>query len=404
MVVAMKGGFSAAAVVLAIALAAPASAESRMGRTTLGFCPSSNPSLLGQGMMGGALRGLSPVVAPQAGSAMLGASLFGDGRRLSRKSVGGVVGANMMFDQLSSSIEGAIKKLAGKKTITEDSISGALKDIRRSLLEADVNLAVANSVVEEVKKKAVGAAVVDGVNPAQQFVKIMNDELTRILGGQQAPLARVDGGITKILMAGLQGTGKTTATAKLALYCQQQDPPRKVLLVACDVYRPAAIEQLQTLAGQVGCEVFQKGTEENPRTIAREALEYAKENGFDTVIVDTAGRQVVDQNLMTELKDVKHVVQPDEVLLVVDAMTGQEAANLTKSFNDVVGITGAILTKLDGDTRGGAALSVQTVSGKPIKFVGVGEKVEALEGDEQPLPFPILDDEEEILKSQRHHA
>lgn len=335
---------------------------------------------------------------------MLGASLFGDGRRLSRKSVGGVVGANMMFDQLSSSIEGAIKKLAGKKTITEDSISGALKDIRRSLLEADVNLAVANSVVEEVKKKAVGAAVVDGVNPAQQFVKIMNDELTRILGGEQAPLARVDGGITKILMAGLQGTGKTTATAKLALYCQQQDPPRKVLLVACDVYRPAAIEQLQTLAGQVGCEVFQKGTEENPRTIAREALEYAKENGFDTVIVDTAGRQVVDQNLMTELKDVKHVVQPDEVLLVVDAMTGQEAANLTKSFNDVVGITGAILTKLDGDTRGGAALSVQTVSGKPIKFVGVGEKVEALEGDEQPLPFPILDDEEEIFKSERHHA
>lgn len=242
-----------------------------------------------------------------------------------------------------------------------------------------MNLEVASGLVSDIRKRAIGMAVVEGVTPAQQFIKIMSEELTRILGEKNAPLARKDSGMTVILMAGLQGTGKTTAAAKLSLYCKRENPPRKVLLVACDVYRPAAIEQLETLARQTNTSVFSKGTDASPVDIAREAITYASQNGFDTVIVDTAGRQVIDDKLMRELKTIKNMVQPDEVLLVVDAMTGQEAANLTKAFNDAVGITGAILTKLDGDTRGGAALSVKRISGRPIKFIGVGEKVEALE-------------------------
>jgi len=298
---------------------------------------------------------------------------------VSRQRASSVLTTNMLFDQLAGRIDGAMQKLVGKKTITDKNIESALKDVRRSLLEADVNLDVATKLIDEIKQRSVGIEVIEGVDPAQQFIKIMQEELTSILGGSIAPLARKETGITTILMTGLQGTGKTTATAKLALYCQQEEVPRKVLLVACDIYRPAAIDQLQTLAKQINTEVFSRGTDVNPIQIAKEAYKYAQDNGFDTMIVDTAGRQVIDAPLMNELKSIKNVLNPEEVLLVVDAMTGQEAANLTKEFNQAVGITGAILTKLDGDTRGGAALSVQTISGKPIKFVGVGEKVEALE-------------------------
>jgi len=286
----------------------------------------------------------------------------------------------MMFDTLTERMNTAMSKLSGNKQISDKNIQTALKDVRRSLLEADVNINVADTFIQEISARAVGMEVVDGVTPAQQFVKIMSEELTKILGGEQAPLARKEKGQgpTVVLMCGLQGTGKTTACGKLSLYCKEEKEPRKVLLVACDVYRPAAIEQLQTLAKQTGTEVYAAGTDKNPVDIARDAYNYAVQNDFDTIIVDTAGRQVIDEPLMRELKAIKNVVRPDEVLLVVDAMTGQEAANLTKAFNDNVGITGAILTKLDGDTRGGAALSVRAISGAPIKFTGVGEKVEAL--------------------------
>jgi len=271
-------------------------------------------------------------------------------------------------------------RLSGNKEISDNNIATALKDVRRSLLEADVNINVADDLIKEISTRAVGMEVVKGVTPAQQFVKIMTEELTKILGGAQAPLARKakGQGPTVILMCGLQGTGKTTACGKLSLYCKEEKEPRKVLLVACDVYRPAAIEQLQLLAKQTGTEVYSAGTDKSPVDIARDAYNFAVQNDFDTIIVDTAGRQVIDEPLMRELKAIKNVVRPDEVLLVVDAMTGQEAANLTKAFNDNIGITGAILTKLDGDTRGGAALSVRAISGAPIKFTGVGEKVEAL--------------------------
>ena len=286
----------------------------------------------------------------------------------------------MQFESLTERMSSAMQRLSGNKEISDSNIQSALKDVRRSLLEADVNLQVADGLIQDISKRAIGMEVVEGVTPEQQFVKIMQEELTNILGGAQAPLARKEKGQgpTVVLMCGLQGTGKTTACGKLSLFCKEEEVPRKVLLVACDVYRPAAIEQLQTLAKQTGTEVYSAGTDKNPVDIARDAYNYAVQNDFDTIIVDTAGRQVIDAPLMRELKAIKNVVRPDEVLLVVDAMTGQEAANLTKAFNDNVGITGAILTKLDGDTRGGAALSVRAISGAPIKFTGVGEKVEAL--------------------------
>lgn len=272
-----------------------------------------------------------------------------------------------------------VRKMRGVDKITERNVKGALKEVKRALLDADVNLRVVNSLVSTIQERAVGAPVVPGVEPGQQLVKIVHEELAKVMGTDQAPLvSRAKGeGPTVVLMAGLQGAGKTTAAAKLALYCQNED--RSVLMVACDVYRPAAIEQLETLGAQIDVEVFSMGTDENPRDIARKGIDRAKELGIDTVIVDTAGRQVVDTKLMQELKDLKKVTKADETLLVVDAMTGQEAAILTEAFNDEVGISGAILTKMDGDTRGGAALSVQQVSGKPIKFCGTGEKVEKLE-------------------------
>jgi signal recognition particle subunit SRP54 len=282
-----------------------------------------------------------------------------------------------MFDQLAESLESAWVKLRGKDKIKSSNIQDALKEVRRALLSADVNVQVVTNFVKEVETKAQGANVISGVRPDQQFIKVVYDELVRTMGETNSPLAKAAQKPTVILMAGLQGAGKTTATAKLALHLRKEN--RTTLMVATDVYRPAAIDQLVTLGKQIDVPVFEMGTDANPVEIARQGIAKARELGVDVVIVDTAGRLQIDDRMMTELADVKAAITPDEVLLVVDAAIGQEAANVTMTFNDRIGITGAILTKLDGDTRGGAALSVRAISGKPIKFVGVGEKVEALQ-------------------------
>lgn len=282
-----------------------------------------------------------------------------------------------MFDALAERLEDTWKKLRGQGKISQSNIQEALQEVRKALLDADVNFQVVKSFVAEVEKNALGAEVISGVNPQQQFIKIVYDELVKVMGESNAPLASSNKPPTVILMAGLQGAGKTTATAKLGLYLQKQK--RSCLMVATDVYRPAAIQQLITLGQQISIPVFELGTEANPVDIARQGLQEAKNKGVDTVIIDTAGRLQIDQEMMAELAQVKKAVNPDEVLLVVDSMTGQEAANVTRSFHEEIGITGAILTKMDGDSRGGAALSIRTISGQPIKFIGVGEKVEALE-------------------------
>lgn len=282
-----------------------------------------------------------------------------------------------MFDALAERFESAWKKLRGQDKISESNIQDALKEVRRALLEADVNLQVVKEFVAEVGEKAQGAAVISGVRPGEQFVKIVHDELVNVMGESNVPLAQADTAPTIILMAGLQGTGKTTATAKLALHLRKEN--RNTLLVATDIYRPAAINQLITLGKQINVPVFEMGTDTDPVEIARQGVEYARNQDIDTVIIDTAGRLQIDQDMMAELARIKETIEPHETLLVVDAMTGQEAATLTRTFNDQIGITGAILTKMDGDSRGGAALSIRRVSGAPIKFVGVGEKVEALQ-------------------------
>mmetsp|Transcript_12402 Transcript_12402/g.29528 ORF Transcript_12402/g.29528 Transcript_12402/m.29528 type:complete len:574 (+) Transcript_12402:81-1802(+) len=322
---------------------------------------------------------------------------------------------NMMFDQLSNALTEVVKNLGPKQRITETSIQPALRQVRRALLDADVNIDVADALIEGVKKRSLGDEVIKGVSADQQFIKSMYDELLDMMGGKSdsaSPMGGTEnsapaetlavgeaGNPAVVLLAGLQGAGKTTAAGKLALYLKEREADysaaeeseepvissklpkrnRKVLLVAADVYRPAAIKQLEILAESIDVEVFSMGTEADPVDIAKQAVEKAKEEGFDTVIVDTAGRQVVDEDLMMELKQIQNTVNPDETLLVVDAMTGQEAASLTAAFDAAVGLTGAILTKLDGDSRGGAAVSVRGVSGKPIKFVGVGEKTADLE-------------------------
>lgn len=282
-----------------------------------------------------------------------------------------------MFDALAERLEDAWKKLRGQDKISQANIQDALKEVRRALLSADVNLQVVKDFVADVEAKAQGAEVISGVRPDQQFIKIVYDELVQVMGETNIPLAQADTAPTIVLMAGLQGTGKTTATAKLALHLRKQDST--CLLVATDVYRPAAIDQLITLGQQIEVPVFELGKDADPVEIARQGVARAREIGVDTVIIDTAGRLQIDQDMMGELARIKETVQPHETLLVVDAMTGQEAANLTRTFHEQIGITGAILTKLDGDSRGGAALSVRRISGQPIKFVGVGEKVEALQ-------------------------
>ncbi|KAG4152022.1 hypothetical protein ERO13_D04G098700v2 [Gossypium hirsutum] len=294
----------------------------------------------------------------------------------SRREMRGVVRAEM-FGQLTSGLEAAWTKLKGEEVLTKENIVEPMRDIRRALLEADVSLPVVRRFVQAVSDQAVGVGLIRGVKPDQQLVKIVNDELVKLMGGEVSELVFSKSGPTVILLAGLQGVGKTTVCAKLANYLKKQG--KSSMLIAGDVYRPAAIDQLVILGEQVGVPVYTAGTEVKPSEIAKQGLEEAKKKKIDVVIMDTAGRLQIDKGMMDELKEVKKVLNPTEVLLVVDAMTGQEAAALVTTFNVEIGITGAILTKLDGDSRGGAALSVKEVSGKPIKLVGRGERMEDLE-------------------------
>lgn len=253
-----------------------------------------------------------------------------------------------------------------------------MREIRLALLEADVNFDVVKDFVKSVREKALGAEVLDGINPGQQIVKIVNDELTKTMGEAAVPLNKSAKVPTVIMMAGLQGAGKTTTVGKLTKYLEETEKARP-LLIAADVYRPAAIKQLQVVGEQVGAPVFEMGTDTNPREIVRQGMAQAAANHNDYVLIDTAGRLQIDEKLMQELADIKDIAHPDEILLVVDAMTGQAAVDVAKGFNEQLGVTGIVLTKLDGDTRGGAALSIRAVTGKPIKFTGQGEKMDALD-------------------------
>ncbi|MGM9695141.1 MAG: signal recognition particle protein [Alloprevotella sp.] len=282
-----------------------------------------------------------------------------------------------MFENLSERLERSFKMLKGEGKITEINVAETLKDVRRALLDADVNFKVAKQFTDTVKQKALGKNVLTSVKPGQLMVKIVHDELTQLMGGQAGEL-KLSSRPSVILMAGLNGAGKTTLSGKLALLLKNKKS-RKPLLVACDVYRPAAIDQLQVLGEQIGVEVYVNREEKDPVKIALEGVHEAKAKGYDTVIVDTAGRLAVDEELMNEIAAIKAAVQPDDTLFVVDAMTGQDAVNTAKEFNDRLDFEGVVLTKLDGDTRGGAALSIRNVVDKPILFVGTGEKMEALD-------------------------
>ena len=281
-----------------------------------------------------------------------------------------------LFGSLSERLNHIFSKLTKRGKLTELEIRSAMREVRIALLEADVNIKVAKQFIADVSEKAVGQQVLQSLNPAQQVIKIVNDELIALMGSGNAKLEVSPKPPTVILMCGLQGAGKTTLCGKLALQLKKQG--KRPLLVACDIYRPAAIAQLKVVGGKAETEVFEKGTQAPPKT-AKQAVEYAKKMGYDTVIVDTAGRLHIDDALMKELEDIKREVEVTEVLLTVDAMTGQDAVNVAETFNTRVGITGVILTKLDGDTRGGACLSIKAVTGKPIKFIGVGEKLTDLE-------------------------
>lgn len=282
-----------------------------------------------------------------------------------------------MFEELSIKFEDAIKSLKGQDKITENNLGSALKVVRRALLEADVNLTIANEFLKEVKDEAIGAEVIRGIKPDEKFIEIVHKKLADIMGEKNEPLLDNFDKPTVIMLVGLQGAGKTTAAAKLGLYLKKKG--KKVLLVAADTFRPAAKDQLLKLGSEIGVDVFTGGGEDNSLNIASEGVRIGSEKGFQTIIIDTAGRLYIDEESMNEVQGVRQKIDPDEVLLVVDSMIGQDAANLTKAFNNKIGITGSILTKLDGDSRGGAALSIKKVSGKPIKFIGTGEKVEALE-------------------------
>lgn len=282
-----------------------------------------------------------------------------------------------MFESLSDKLQNVFGRLRNKGALTEQDVSEALREVRLVLLEADVNFKVVKEFVATVKERAVGEHILEGLNPAQQVVKIVNEELTNLLGGEQVGLTFASKPPTVIMLCGLQGAGKTTHAGKLASMLRKQG--RSPLLVAADIYRPAAIKQLQVVGEQVKTPVFTLGDKVDPAEIVRQGLAQASQNGQDVVILDTAGRLQIDEALMEELRRVKATAGPQEILLVVDSMTGQEAVNVAQGFNDALDVTGFILTKLDGDTRGGAALSIKTVVGKPIKFIGVGEKMDALE-------------------------
>src|SRR5476649_78374 len=281
-----------------------------------------------------------------------------------------------MFDSLSSKLQNAFRNLRGLGKISESNSSDALREVRMALLDADVNFKVARDFIERVKVKALGAEVVASVQPGQQIVKIIHDELVDLLGSTNAAL-KLDANPSSILMVGLHGSGKTTSSGKLARLLQKQG--RQPLLVAADVYRPAAMDQLETLGKQIEIPVFLKRDETDVLKIAREALDYARENNRNTLIFDTAGRLQIDEPLVQELVRLRDLVKPQEILLVLDAATGQEAVNVATHFDSALSITGAILTKLDGDARGGAALSLKAVTGKPIKFMGTGEKLDEFE-------------------------
>ncbi len=282
----------------------------------------------------------------------------------------------MAFEGLSEKLSAAFKKLRSKGKLNENDVKDAMREVRLALLEADVNYKVAKDFTAKVTERAIGAQVMESLTPAQMVIKIVNEEMTELMGGTQSRLAAAAHPPTIIMMCGLQGSGKTTHSAKLALSLKKKG--HRPLLVACDVYRPAAIKQLQVVGEKAGVPVFEMG-QGDPVQIAKAAIRHAKDHGNDYVFLDTAGRLHIDEVLMTELKNIKSTVEPHEILLVVDSMTGQDAVNVAKSFDDALGIDGVILTKLDGDTRGGAALSVRAVTGKPIKFVGVGEKLDELE-------------------------
>jgi len=283
----------------------------------------------------------------------------------------------MAFEGLSEKLSAAFKKLRGKGRLSEADVKEAMREIRLALLEADVSFKVVKQFVAQVTEKAVGSNVLEALSPAQQIVKIVNQELTALMGGESAKLTIASKPPTVVMLVGLQGAGKTTNGAKLAGLMKRQNGKRP-LLAACDIYRPAAIQQLEVVGGQLDIPVFQMG-QTDPVDIARAAVEHAKKHGNDMVFLDTAGRLHVDEDLMEELCRIKAAVEPTEILLVVDAMIGQDAVNAAKAFDDALDIDGVVLTKLDGDARGGAALSIKAVTGKPIKFVGVGEKLEQIE-------------------------
>ncbi|MFD1928728.1 signal recognition particle protein [Sporosarcina siberiensis] len=284
----------------------------------------------------------------------------------------------MAFEGLAERLQGTLQKIRGKGKVNEADVKEMMREVRFALIEADVNLKVVKEFVKTVSERAIGQEVVKSLTPGQQVVKIVKDELTNLMGGEQNPIQFARKSPTVIMMIGLQGAGKTTTSGKLAAVLRKRHN-KKPLLVAADVYRPAAIQQLETIGKQLTIPVFALGTDISPVEIVRQALVEAENEHHDVVIIDTAGRLHVDEKLMQELADIRDLTTPDEVFLVVDAMTGQDAVNVAKNFNDTVGITGVVLTKLDGDTRGGAALSIRSVTDKPIKFVGMGEKMDALE-------------------------
>ena len=282
-----------------------------------------------------------------------------------------------MFNNLSEKLDKALQVLKGHGRITEINVAETLKEVRRALLDADVNFKIAKTFTVKVKEKAIGQNVLTDLKPGQLMVKIVKDELTELMGGDASEL-NIASSPSIILMSGLQGSGKTTFSGKLANYLKTKKN-KKPLLVACDIYRPAAIEQLNVLGDQLGIEVFSDPENKDPVSISKAAIAHAKSNGFNIVIIDTAGRLAIDELMMNEISDIKKAINPQEILFVVDAMTGQDAVNTAKAFNEVLDFDGVILTKLDGDTRGGAALSIKQVVNKPIKFIGTGEKMEAID-------------------------
>lgn len=283
-----------------------------------------------------------------------------------------------MFENLSERISSSLRHLTGKAKLTEDNIKDTLREVRMALLEADVALPVVKDFIEQVKDKAVGQDVIKSLSPAQSFIKIVNDQLVHVMGDANDALNLACQPPAVILMAGLQGAGKTTTVGKLAKFLSERHK-KKVLVTSADVYRPAAIKQLETLAETVGARFFPSSADQDPVAIAQDAIEHARKQFMDVVIVDTAGRLAIDEEMMDEIKRIHGAIQPIETLFVVDSMTGQDAANTAKAFNEALPLTGVVLTKADGDARGGAALSVRAITGKPIKFIGVGEKTEALE-------------------------